>query len=257
MLGTDYFYNGNVKKIIAVFGSLFNDMSIAKVVAGKSEGITRVPLAYGPRQRFLERLPTSDVNSITHVALRMPRMSFEITSITFDSSTKLNRLNSTTIPIGSDASLDYTRVYQAAPYKIGIQLSILSHHQDDALQIFEQILPYFNPEYTVTVKDMEYVGSKTDLPIVLTNTSFTDDYTGSIEGSQRVIIYTLDFDIRVKFTAPAPPVGVIKYVDVELYDSEKTAGITPVANVITHLGDMINDTPSDYTVAYETFGFLE
>lgn len=256
MLGTDYFYNGSVKKIIAVFGSLFNDMSIAKVVAGKSEGITRVPLAYGPRQRFLERLPTDDVNSITHVALRMPRMSFEITSIAFDSTTKLNRLNSITTPINSDPEGHYERIYQAVPYKIGIQLSILSHHQDDALQIFEQILPYFNPEYTVTVKDMEYEGSKTDLPIVLTSTNFSDDYTGGIEGSSRVIIYTLDFDIRVKFTAPSPPVGVIKYVDVKLYDSEKAAGLIPIDRVITHLGDMVNDTPEHYTVV-TTFGFLE
>jgi len=256
MLGTDYFYNGSVKKVIAIFGSIFNDMSIAKVVAGKSEGITRVPLAYGPRQRFLERLPTDDPNKITHVALRMPRMSFEITSIAYDASTKLNRLNSTTYPEGA-ATNDYNRIYQATPYKIGIQLSILSHHQDDALQIFEQILPYFNPEYTVTVKDMEYIGSLTDIPIVLTNTSFSDDYTGSIEGSQRVIIYTLDFDVRVKFIAASPPVGLIKYVDCELFDREPEVAIHPIESVETRVGDIVNDTPSDYTVVYETFGFLE
>jgi len=255
MLGTDYFYNGSIKKVIAVFGSLFNDISIAKVVAGKSEGIIRVPLAYGPRQRFLERLPTNDPNKITHVALRMPRMSFEITSIAFDASTKLNRLNTTTYPAPAPSS-SYDRVYQATPYKIGIQLSILSHHQDDALQIFEQIVPYFNPEYTVTVKDMEFVGSLTDLPIVLNGTAFQDDYDGDFESGRRVIIYTLDFEVRVKFIASSPPVPVIKVIESSLYDSAQFTDIIPITGMEVKLGDMTNDTRENYTVI-ETFGFLE
>ena len=255
MLGTSYFYNGSIKKVITVFGSLFNDMSIAKIVAGKSEGISRVPLAYGPRQRFLERLPTNDPNKITHVALRLPRMSFELTSVSFDSGTKLNRLNTTMFP-ETAPSTSYSRVYQSVPYKLGLQLSIMSHHQDDALQIFEQILPYFNPEYTVTVKDMEYSGSLTDLPIVLTGTSMQDDYDGDFESGRRVIIYTLDFDVRVKFTALSPPVPIIKSIETSMFDSEQFADIVPLTGVKTELGDPVNDTPSHYTVV-ETFGFLE
>lgn len=255
MLGTSYYYNGSIKKVIAVFGSLFNDLSISKVVAGKSEGITRVPLAYGPRQRFLERLPTNEPNKITHVALRMPRMSFEITSIAFDTTTKLNRLNTTTYPEPSPSTA-YTKKYQAVPYKIGLQLSIISHHQDDALQIFEQILPFFNPEYTVTVKDMEFEGSLTDLPIVLTGTNMQDDYDGDFESGRRVIIYTLDFDIRVKFTALTPPAQIIKYVECNIYDSEQSQELPPVTGVKVELGDPVNDTPDNYTVI-TTYGFLE
>jgi len=255
MFNTPYFYNGSIKKVIAIFGSLFNDISIAKVVAGKSEGISRVPLMYGPRQRFLERLPTNEPNKITHVALRMPRMSFEITSIGFDPTAKLNRLNTNIWPVVGTSTTSFDKIYQAVPYKIGLQLSIISHHQDDALQIFEQIIPYFNPEYTVTVKDMEFPGSLTDLPIVLTGTAFQDDYDGDFESGRRVIIYTLDFDMRLRFTGIPTTSPIIKYVETHSYDTPKEEGLHPIDGVKVELGDPDNDTPADFTVV-TTYGFL-
>lgn len=257
MLGNSYFYNKSLKTIVAVFGTLFNNICVAKQVNGKLQGLSRVPLAYAPRQKFLARLAAHDPNNPVDVAVRMPRMSFEITGIQYDSTSKLNRLNHTLYPIDNN-STEKIKVYQSIPYNVNIQLNIFSKHQDDALQCVEQILPYFNPEYSVTVKGLEGPDSKTDIPITLQGVSFQDDYEGDFQSSRRTIIYTLDFTIKVKFSGPHDDrAKIIKMVDVNFY-SHLNAGsnVDPDERVHVELGDMENDTPDNYTVI-TTFGFDE
>jgi hypothetical protein len=254
MLSDSYYYNANLKKIVAVFGTLFNNISIAKKVNGKMTGIQRVPISYGPRQKFLARLANQINEENGDIAMNLPRMSFDITSISYDSTSKLNRLNSTLYSSGADNE-SRTRVYSATPYRIGMQLNIMARYQDDALQIFEQIIPYFTPEYTVAVKDLEGPDSITDVPFMLTSTSFQDDYEGDFANSRRTIMYTLDFDIKVKFRGiQSAPGKIIKYVDVNFYDGAKTSTSTAVDTVNVSLGDPENDTPEDYTVV-TTYGF--
>ena len=250
MLGGNYFYNGSIKKIVAVFGTIFNNISVARLEGGKMVGISRVPLAYGPRERFLARVPSNDINDPVHVAIKMPRMSFEITSMGYDSASKLNRLNSIITHAENGTA---TRTYQSTPYKIGFQLSILAHHQDDALQIFEQIVPYFNPEYSVTVKDLEGENTLTDIPITLTSTSFSDDYEGDFQSSNRKIIYTLDFDVKVKFIGePLKSQKYIQYID-NIYNNFNET--VPLETTKIALDHPLTDTPENYT-ATTTFGFL-
>jgi hypothetical protein len=256
MLNSSYYYNGNLKKIVAVFGTIFNDVSIAKKVNGKMTGIQRVPISYGPKQKFLARLSSTQNEEFGDVAIKLPRMSFEITSIAYDSTSKLNKLNSKLYPVEGTTD-SRTRIYQSVPYKVSIQLSILAHHQDDALQVFEQIVPYFTPDYTVAVKDLEGPGSITDVPILLTATNLQDDYEGDFGNSRRTIIYTLDFDIKVKFTGiQSGPSKVIKIVDVNFYDNLNVGVSDPIDRVRVRLGDLENDTPEDYTIV-TTYGFDE
>jgi hypothetical protein len=257
MLNDSYYYNANLKKIVAVFGTLFNNISIAKKVNGKMSGIQRVPISYGPKQKFLARLASQQAETYGDVAIQMPRMSFEITSLTYDSTSKLNKLNSKLYPIeGTTDSM--TRIYQSTPYRLGMSLSILARQQDDALQIFEQIVPYFTPEYTVAIKDLEGPGSITDVPFVLTSTTLQDDYEGDFENTRRTIIYTLEFDIKFKFSGVVPggPSKVIKIVDVYLHDNMNVEESDPVQQVHVQLGDLDNDTPEDYTVV-STYGFFD
>jgi hypothetical protein len=268
MLSNSYYYNANLKKVVAVFGTLFNNISIAKKVNGKMTGVQRVPISYGPRQKFLTRLANQNNEANGDVAIQLPRMSFEITSISYDTTSKLNRLNSTLYPItGTENSK--TKIYQATPYRIGMQLNIFAHHQDDALQIFEQIVPYFTPEYSVAIKDLEGPGSVTDVPFILTSTTLQDDYEGDFQNSRRTIIYTLDFDIKFKFIGVQGGLAkIIKLVDVDLYDTPITSknisidgvlpanGVLPIDGVRTELGDPENDTPEDYTVI-TTYGFSD
>jgi len=256
MLGNTYFYNKSLKTIVAVFGTLFNNISIAKLVNGKMQGIARVPLSYAPRQKFLARLASYDPNNPIDVAVRLPRMSFEITSIQYDTSSKLNRLNSTLYPI-ADNTIEKARVYQSTPYIIGMQLNILARHQDDALQCVEQILPYFNPEYNITVKDLEGPGSRTDIPISLQGVSFQDDYEGDFEASRRTIIYTLDFTIRVKFTGPLDQrAKIIKWVEANIHADMNISPTSKPDEIIRVEATSEPDANGNFTVS-TTYGFVE
>jgi len=256
MLGNTYFYNKSLKTIVAVFGTLFNNISIAKLINGKMQGIARVPLTYAPRQKFLARLATYDPNNPVDVAVRLPRMSFEITSIQYDTASKLNRLNSTLYPI-TDNTIEKARVYQSTPYILGMQLNILARHQDDALQCVEQILPYFNPEYNITVKDLEGPGSRTDIPITLQGVSFQDDYEGDFEASRRTIIYTLDFTIRVKFTGPIDQrAKIIKWVEAKMHADMNISPSSKPDEIIRVEATSEPDADGNFTVS-TTYGFIE
>jgi len=213
-----HFYHATIRKVVSVFGTLFNNISVVrKDGTGKVVNITRVPLAYGPKQKFLARLDEQPDLDSTKVAIKLPRMSFEIISMTYDSSIKTNRNNM--LEVASVAGNKRTAVRNYAPYRIGFQLSIIAKNQDDALQCMEQILPYFQPEYTVTIKDLDDLEVKTDLPFVLTGIQMTDDYEGDFI-ARRAIIYTLDFETRVRFYGPVSYRTVIKDVLVNLNDTD-------------------------------------
>ena len=205
MLGNDYFYNENIKRTVAVFGSIFNDIYIAKKSSNGIQNIQRVPLAYAPKERYLARINQSETGDIS---IKLPRMSFEITSIEYDTESKLNKLNKTIQSKG----VDKFRVWQTAPYKLGMSLHIMSRGQDEALQVVEQILPFFNSTYSVTVNGMEGPDSKTDIPITLSSVNFEDDYQGDFESSRRVVIYTLEFNISLKFGLPMTNAKLVKNV---------------------------------------------
>jgi len=257
MLGNTYFYNKSLKTIVAVFGTLFNNICIAKLINGKMQGISRVPLTYAPRQKFLARLASFDPNSPIDVAVRLPRMSFEITSIQYDTGAKLNRLNNTLYPINETNTIEKARVYQSTPYILGMQLNILARHQDDALQCVEQILPYFNPEYSITVKDLEGPGSRTDIPITLQGVSFQDDYEGDFQASRRTIIYTLDFTIRVKFTGPMDQrAKIIKWVEARMHTGIDVSPSDKPDEIVRVEATSEPDADGNFTVS-TTYGFIE
>ena len=248
MLDGVHFYNQTLKKSVAVFGTIFNNLKIVKT--GASE--TRVPLAYGPRSKFLARINQDSSLEDQKLAIKLPRMSFEITSIDRDSSSALNKGNLKRFDIaGTELKKDTLR--QSVPYTLGMQLNILAKTQDEALQIFEQILPTFVPEYTVAIKDMDGVGNSVDVPIVLTGTTIQDDYEGDFT-TRRTIVYTLDFDMKIRFTGRVTPKPVIRAITADLYNSstEETAE-TAVDRVQTDLGS-VDDTPEDFTTN-TTFGF--
>jgi len=239
MLGHSYFYNGTVKKMVAVFGQLFNDIEIAQVTAGKMTGIKRVPLSYAPKEKYLARIKASIENS---VALQLPRMSFELTGLSYDSATKLNRMNR---DVQTNAEGNLIKVWQNAPYIINFSLNIMSRGQDEALQILEQIIPNFNPNYTISVKGLEGPESVTDVPIVLTDVTSEDGYEGDFEASRRLIVYTLTFSARTKFSSNPRTTGLIKSVDTFFSDFD-TGGEYTDAGVRVRTGTR-EDTPDLFT----------
>lgn len=268
MLDNPYYYNGTIKKIIAVFGSIFNNIHTAKIIDGAMTNISRVPLAYGPKEHTLARLnynnDPASVGSPRDVAVRVPRMSFEITGIEYDTGSKLNRLNQTLIPIAGDTE-HKRRQWQSVPYIINLQLSVYSRNQDDALQIVEQIFPIFTPDYTIAVKDLEGPNTSINVPITLGGVTFSDDYEGSFETSRRTLIYTLDFSLKCRFVAsPNADVGIIKTVQVKILDntvpSTNAAGdIIPTTAAAGGVQVQVNPLtagPDDTYTIETTFGFV-
>jgi len=214
MFGT-YFYNSHIRKTVAVFGTLFNNISVKrKDKDGNTVNSVKVPLSYGPKQKFLTRLIEEPDLNAPEVALRLPRMSFEITGFNYDTSVKLNKMNTLSTP-SMGGGID--TVLNPVPYILNFQLIVYAKNQDDALQVVEQIIPFFNPEYVVTLKEIPELNINRDIPIVLQNITYTDDYEGDF-ASRRVLQYVLDFTMKTYFYGPiSKNVGVIKDSTVNIH----------------------------------------
>lgn len=194
-----YFYHSRIRKSVATFGALFNEIYVLRNdSSGKTISQVRVPLSYAPKRSFLDRIAQTynGEESERLVAIKLPRMSFEITSIGYDATRQLQKSNSKRIT-GTDGTVGTFN--QFVPYTISFQLNIYAKSQDDALQVVEQIIPYFNPHYSLTIKPFDnYPSIKEDIPLTLAGVSFSDDYEGALE-SRRTIVYTLDFEMKVNF----------------------------------------------------------
>ena len=197
----EYFYNEILRRTIVSFGTLFNTITIKQTNASDNVVNTvRVPLAYGPTQKFLARLEQqADLNK--SVAMTLPRMSFEFTGMTYDSSRKVSTTQQYTVKDPDDGSLS-KKVYMPVPYNMQFELSIMTKLNDDALQIVEQILPYFQPSYNLSVELVESIQEKRDIPIILENITMQDDYDGDFT-TRRVLLYTLRFTAKTYLFGPA------------------------------------------------------
>ncbi|NBP55562.1 hypothetical protein EBU71_03295 [bacterium] len=212
-LGT-YYYHEIIRRTVVAFGTVFNDIYIRhKDSSGDSISEIKVPLAYGPIQKFLARIEQqSELNK--PIAMTLPRMAFEMISIQYDSTRKTNVTQSFKAIDGQNLK----KVYLPVPYNIGFQLNLITKLQDDALQVVEQILPFFQPSFNLTVDLVDSIGEKRDIPIVLDSTSFTDDYEGDFS-TRRVLIYTFNFTAKIYLFGPIAESsdGLIRKVQVDYY----------------------------------------
>lgn len=190
----EYFYNEILRKTIIGFGTLFNGLSI------KQEGSTvKVPLAYGPTQKFLARLEqTPNLSQAT--AISLPRMSFEFTGLTYDSSRKVTTTQTIAVKNPDDGT-DIKKVFMPVPYNMQFELAIMCKLNDDALQLVEQILPFFQPQYNLTINLVSLINEKKDVPVVLENITMDDQYEGDFT-SRRVLLYTLRFTAKTYLFGP-------------------------------------------------------
>ena len=214
----EYFYNEILRKTIVSFGTLFNNISIKHTNSSDDVvSVIKVPFAYGPTQKFLARLNQSpDLNKST--AITLPRMSFEFTGLTYDPSRKLTTTQ-TFIAKDPDTGIETKKMYMPVPYNMQFELSIMSKLNDDALQIVEQILPYFQPAYNLTVSLVDSIQEKRDIPIILENVTMQDDYEGDFS-TRRVLLYTL------RFTAKNYLFGPVSSVSKDIIKSSKISYLT-------------------------------
>tara|TARA_R100001377_G_C3177393_1_gene105300 strand:+ start:409 stop:1212 length:804 start_codon:yes stop_codon:yes gene_type:complete len=215
MLGQQ-FYHETIRKVIVGFGTTFNNIQLVrKDSSGNIAQSMKVPLAYGPREKFLTRL-RADADLSSKVALTLPRIGFEIQNLSYDPARKLNRVQKFKKKNTGNTTKSIDTQFMPVPYNLSVQLYILAKQSDDALQIVEQILPFFQPDYTITINDIPDMSIKRDIPIVLNGISYEDNYQGEFE-SRRAIIYTLDFTAKFYLYGPVTSSGVIKTVQVDQF----------------------------------------
>jgi hypothetical protein len=207
MFGSQY-YHGTLRKYIISFGNLFNDIVIARLnTAGERIQSIAVPLAYGPKEKFLVRL-RQDPNLDQAVAITLPRMGFEITGMTYAPARKLSSTLKN-VTLKSDDNDRLKTQYVPVPYDINILLSIFVSNADDGAQILEQILPYFRPEFTTNVRLIPEMDIVVDTPVVLQDVSIEDTYEGDFD-TRRALIYNLTFSMKAYIYGPVANQGVIK-----------------------------------------------
>ena len=222
MLG-QYYYHEILRKTIIAFGTIFNDIHIRhRDGAGKETSDMRVPLAYGPMQKFLARLEQQpDLNRAVQITL--PRMSFETTNIAYDATRK----GGITQTFKASDGKKLRKVFMPVPYNLGFELNILVKLNDDALQIVEQILPYFQPSFNLTVDLVKAIGEKRDIPMVLESVTFDDNYDSGYD-QKRIITHTLSFTAKTYLFGPVSDSssGLIKKVQVDYNTSTNTKTAT-------------------------------
>ena len=217
MLG-QYFYNESLRKAIIAFGSLFNDIYITrKNSAGTDVQSLKVPLAYGPKQKFMVRLD-ADPNLDQKIAITLPRIRFEIAGLDYDPSRKLNRIiKRKKVSNTEDKKLkQMSTQHSPVPYNLNFEMFVMTKNSDDGIQIVEQILPFFQPEYTVTIKEVPEMDVIRDVPIVLNNISYEDTYTGSFT-ERRAIIYTFSFVAKAYVYGPVTTSKPITKAEATVY----------------------------------------
>jgi dUTPase len=231
-----------MRKSVAVFGTLFNNLKVARKASdGSILNQIRVPLAYGPKQKFLARLD-QETGFDAGMAIKLPRMAFEITGISLDTTQKLAKRNQITETHASDVTKKKT-IKHYTSYDIAMSLYIMAKNQDDGLQIVEQILPYFSPEYNVTITPVSGFNHKQDVAIILGGVTIDDQYEGDFV-ERRVLIYQLDFTMKMKFYGPTGDQGIIREVNIDFHDKDVTTALFEEMDFTVGA----SDDADDYTV---------
>ena len=261
MLGT-YFYHEIIRKTVIAFGTLFNDVHVRhQDASGKDINDIKVPISYGPRQKFLARLEQQpDLNRA--VQIELPRMSFEVNNISYDPSRKAG----VTQTFKAKDGKNYKKVFMPIPYNLGFELNILTKLQDDSLQIIEQVLPFFQPGFTLSIDLAKSIGEKRDVPIVLDNIEFTDDYEGNFE-TRRALIYTLSFTAKTYMFGPIADTtdGLIRKVQLDYYTDTDTRSasremrytVAAKAKKDYNEDDVIDEKDDPFIEPGDDFGFTE
>ena len=241
----EYFYNEILRRTIIGFGTLFNGLSVKT----DSQEI-RVPLAYGPTQKFLARLTQSpDLNKGT--AITLPRMSFEFTGLTYDPSRKVTTTQQIVVK-DPDNNTETKKAFMPVPYNMQFELAIMCKLNDDALQIVEQILPYFQPSYNLTVQLVSSIKEKRDIPVILENITMQDDYEGDFD-KRRVLLYTIRFTAKTYLFGPvsSATADIIKKTTVSYLaggsksvERDISYSVTPRA-IKDYTGDVITTLTAD------------
>ena len=259
MLGK-HFYHEIIKKNVKAFGTVFNNIEIVKTDpnTGDVQRIEKVALAYGPKSKFLARLE-QDPNTERKISITMPRIAFEMVGLSYDPSRKTSPIQKYLNQDGQQTKVQYMPV----PYNLSFELGILSRSQDDALQILEQILPFFQPAFMVTINLIPEMDEKKDLPIILDSINYEDDYQGDMM-NRRVITYTLNFTLKTYMYGPITDATIIRKAtvfenvgDIETHRRTLRYDVSPRALEDLNDDNVIDSQDDLLLMPGDDFGFNE
>jgi hypothetical protein len=218
MLNNSVFYHGITRKCIIGFGRLFSNIYIDRKQTDPVHGTTvqrlHVPLSYAPKEKWLARID-EDPTLENHTLTSLPRISFEIIAYTYDSLRKVNRMQYMKNDAAASGDNSTALVRTPVPYNIDMSVYIITKTQEDALQIVEQILPWFTPEYSMTINAVDEMGIKMDVPVVLNSVIVSDEFEGSFQ-ERRFVIHTINFQMKVSMFGPVSTQNVILQSDANL-----------------------------------------
>lgn len=216
------FYNGSIRRMVVAFGSIFNQIKISRT---ESTGIhnIEIPLAYAAKEKYKVRL-AGDPTLSNPMQITLPRMAFDITGFVYDPTRKRNSLQKNVIRDSTTTGVKYT--YAEVPYNIDFGLYIYARNMDDGLQIVEQILPYFSPEFVVTVNFDDTVNKGVDIPIYLNSVSSEEDYEGDFQ-TRRSIIFTLNFTMKSYIFGPVKTYAEIRKMNAKMFDFDYVPSFIP------------------------------
>ena len=244
-----HFYNGIIRKYIIMFGRMFNDIDVVRYNNGNAEQTIRVPIAYGPSEKWLTRLD-EDPGLNKSVAIQLPRLGFEMTSMNYDPSRALNKMTKSSSP--STYTNTVSSQYTPVPYNFNITLTGMFAYQEDAVQVTEQIIPFFRPEWTMSLKLLDSIPDYYDIPTVLNNMSMEDTYESDFM-SRRAIIYTWDFIVKGYLFGPVRNKGVIKRTIIDISNNSTAdpigTEVGPDKKITLTPGLLANGSPTSNTSA--------
>ena len=256
MLGNAQFYHRTIRKMVVTFGTLFNDLEIVRYTqSGVPKEKLKVPLSYGSKERYLTRL-TSDPNTIKAINTLVPRMSFNLDNLEYDTSRKQI---STLRNFSSETDSTVKTQFVPVPYNYEFSLSIYVRNTEDGTQILEQILPFFTPDFSVVVDFIPSMDQKYTVPIILNSVASTVDYEGAdADGTTRLIIWDLNFTVKSYIWPPVKSGNLITRANTQLYidltNQAEQKAYVDFANgsgVFTQ-GEVVRDTANNFvgTVNY-------
>ena len=260
MLGTQ-FYNQAVRKTVVAFGTLFNNIELKKTVDGQVIETEKVPLAYGPKQKFLYRLQGNPTDG-RKVAITLPRIYFEMTGIDYDAARKTPATQKYKTVINDNGNEVRTQ-YVPVPYNISFEVGILCKSQDDGLQILEQILPFFQPSFSMSLKFIPDMDEVRDVAVVLNSVDFDDDWEDDFS-TRRSITYTMQFTAKSYIYGPYTKADVIRKSriietigDTNVSKRHVELSYTPKAKTDINQDGQVTAADDALVTADDDFGFNE
>jgi len=217
------FYHSHIRKAVAAFGTIFNNINIERTdSSGNVVQSLRVPLAYSTKQKFISRIEqVPSVESRGEVALVLPRMGFEIVSLQYDAARRVSPIHHH--KKGSGSATSVKQVFTSTPYDLSLQLYVFAKNQEDGLQIIEQILPFFNPDFSITVNDLPEMGIKRDIKLTLDSVGYEDQTQGTYS-DRSSIVWTLTFNMKLNFYGYIGNQDVIRKAVVDIFQDPDLSG---------------------------------